>query len=96
MSNVNDFRIKNGVLEKYNGYDRKVVIPDEVKVIGENAFRSFGWGEHSDIESVTIPDGVKIIEDAAFCGCSRLRNITIPDSVTSIGKMAFEDCSNHT
>ena len=38
MSNANDFVIKNGVLEKYNGHDAEVMIPDGVTTIGDEAF----------------------------------------------------------
>lgn len=41
-----------------------------------------------------IPDGTKVIDDAAFYDCKNLTSVTIPDSVTSIGNEAFELCSN--
>lgn len=37
---------------------------------------------------VTIPEGVKIIGDLAFCGCS-LKSIIIPKSVKIIDDLAF-------
>ena len=40
MSNINDFKIVNGVLSKYTGEDAKIVIPDSVTRIVESAF----WG----------------------------------------------------
>lgn len=39
--------------------------------------------------SVSIPNGVVKIGDAAFIDCTNLTSISIPDSVTEIGKMAF-------
>ena len=42
--------------------------------------------------SVTIPDGVKSIEQYSFSRCGSLKNVTVPDSTTSIGRQAFEDC----
>ena len=41
---------------------------------------------------VTIPDSVRYIGEAAFCGCKGLTEITIPASVTNIGNMAFSNC----
>ena len=38
MSDLNDFEIEDGVLEKYTGQDAEVVVPDGVTVIGESAF----------------------------------------------------------
>ena len=46
------------------------------------------------LESVVIPDSVKIIGEAVFKGCSSLKNINIPNSVTTIDDSAFEGCSS--
>ena len=90
MSNASDFIIEDGVLKKYTGTGRKVVIPDSVKTIGNWAFRSCSC---SSLTSITIPEGVTSIGNGAFEWCSSLTSITIPDSVTSIGDSAFSDCS---
>jgi len=44
--------------------------------------------------SVTIPDSVTTIRDAAFYGCTSLTSVTIPDSVTTISNAAFYGCTN--
>ena len=44
--------------------------------------------------SYRVPDGVKLIDGAAFSRNNNLTNITIPDSVTTIWTSAFEDCKN--
>ena len=44
-------------------------------------------------ESYDVPDGVQIIEDRAFAGCSSLTRITLPEGVTSVGVFSFGRCS---
>lgn len=43
-------------------------------------------------QSYVVPEGVLVIDDAAFYRCFRLNFISIPDSVTSIGDEAFWHC----
>lgn len=49
---------------------------------------------NSAVTSVTIPDSITSIPDAAFYNCGNLETIHIPVSVTSIGSYAFDDCPN--
>ena len=87
MSNINDFRIENGVLKRYYGKDEIVVIPDGVESIGESAFK-----DCTSLKSITIPDSVEKIGNRAFSGCESLKSITIPDGVKNIGWLAFSNC----
>lgn len=43
-----------------------------------------------------VPDGVTMIGESAFSGCSKLTSLTIPSSVTDIGKNAFHGCGSMT
>lgn len=49
---------------------------------------------NSAVTSVTIPDSITSIPDAAFVNCSQLTNISIPNSVTYIGFSAFDGCAS--
>ena len=48
------------------------------------------------VMSYTIPEGVTIIGDRVFEGCSGITSLDIPNSVTSIGNHAFDGCSGIT
>ena len=74
MSNNSDFQIKDGVLIKYTGTSRKVVIPDGVTRIRDRAF-----GECDRLVSVTIPSSVTSIGYGVFSDCKSLTSIVITD-----------------
>lgn len=84
MSNTTEFIIENGVLVKYVGPGGDVVIPDGVTEIGARSFEGRGYS----IRSVTIPEGVETIGDAAFT-CSSIKKLSIPKTVMKIGTGAF-------
>ncbi|MGN0779176.1 MAG: leucine-rich repeat protein [Aristaeellaceae bacterium] len=88
---MSDFVMKNGVLEKYQGQDAHVDIPQGVTSIGERAFKG-----NSELTSVTIPNSVTSIGAWAFARCGKLTSATLPESVTSMGEMAFYDCRSLT
>ena len=75
-------------LNKYEGKETVVVVPDGVTEISSFAFSD------TKVTSVTLPDSVKKIGQYAFNGCTKLEQITIPESVKYIGPMAFYNCSN--
>ena len=61
-----------------------VVIPANIKEIGDNAF---SWCE--SLTNLTISEGVEHIGEAAFFRCNSLNEVTIPRSVTQIDMHAF-------
>lgn len=65
----------------------KVVLPDGIRCIGENAF---SW--RSCIEEQVIPDSVVEIGEGAFRGCRKLSKINIPSVVKEIGDDVFSRC----
>ena len=80
-------------------YSGVIVIPKSVvrsgatysvTSIGKSAFLS------SSITSVSIPNSVKKIENAAFDWCYKLTSVNIPNSVTTIDYYAFQGCTSLT
>ena len=45
------------------------------------------------IDKIDVAEGVAIIGENAFRGCSQLTTVTLPRSIESIGDNAFADCS---
>lgn len=88
-----DFVIEDGVLRRYIGkYDSvDVVIPEDIKIIGNYAFDECG-----NLKSITITDSVTTIGMYAFKGCTGLNSVIIPSGVTTIEIGAFKDCKNIT
>lgn len=85
--NNSKFIILNGVLTNYNGFESNVIVPNNVKIIGEEAF----YG-NKNIISVKLPDTIKKIERCAFMHCQSLKNINLPEGLTDIGGMSFCCC----
>lgn len=68
----------------FKGRDlESITIPDNVTNIGYSAFNTC-----SNLQSVHIGSGVKIIEEYAFSNC-KLTSITLPEGLTTIDKNAF-------
>lgn len=79
-------------ITKYNGTESNVTVPGElggktVSEIGEKAFQ-----DNDEIESVTIPDGIKTIGTSAFADCDMLEGIEFSSTVETIGKETFRNC----
>lgn len=67
-----------------------VIIPEGVKYISPKAFLN------SQITSVSIPDSVVEIGDAAFEFCRNLTSVTIPESISVLNAEVFSGCSGLT
>ena len=71
-----------------NKKDMEVTVPDCVQIIGANAFAE------SDVNSVTLPEGLAKIEKLAFANCADLESINFPSSLRIIEEGAFSGCSS--
>lgn len=74
-------RVTEGVkLKRYS-------ILEGTEVICNHAF-----SRQQEMESITIPNTVKIIGEYAFFSCEIIEEVSVPNNVISIGKSAFEYC----
>ena len=82
-----DFVIKNGVLMRYTGRGRDVVVPEGLQSIGDGAFE-----ECAGLTSITLPKSLRSIGNRAFYKCKWLTSVTLPRNLRSIGDTAFWEC----
>ena len=86
-------KVKKNVLIKVHDVDipvnGKFVVPNNVTMIGNNAFCRC-----ESLKEIVIPESVTQIGNSAFNGCESLKEIVIPESVTQIGNYAFYGCAS--
>ena len=84
--------LDDGTVEiTYYGSASNVTIPTTFAGYKVTAISTYGFGEKTNLKSVTIPNGITSIGANAFKDCTNLNSITIPNSITSIGWGAFEN-----
>ena len=64
---------------------------EDILILSEDGKTLLGVKDKS-VREVVIPDGVEVIEDYVFGGCTYLQVIYIPQSVKFIDKQAFIGC----
>lgn len=89
-SSPSDFKIAFGVLRKYTGNSKNVVIPEGVTEIAVPNYgnRVFGYS----LESVILPKTLKVIGYQAFEN-THIKKIDVPYGVNKIDRDAFCECS---
>ena len=75
-----------------------VTIPDTIKV-GRKEYQVTAIGSGAfegciSLESISLPDGLKSIDDYAFSECTSLESISLPDGLSTIGQYAFSECTS--
>ena len=63
-------------------------VPMGVTEIGSHVFYQ------SQLTDIMVPQGITIIGDQAFAGCTGLRELALPEGLTSIGASCFLSCTN--
>ncbi len=74
-----------------NWYLVEVVIPDSVTDLSYDTFLGGPFSGCSDLERVTIGDGVTVIPPHCFDGCSELRSVKFGKNIRQICDYAFMD-----
>ena len=85
-----DFIIEQGVLVKYIGVSRDVIVPDTARAIGMLAFY-----QQSSLKKIVLPDSVTELQ-GSFAGCFNLETLVLSDNIRKISAGAFKDCVSLT
>lgn len=80
------------VLDKsnYNNFSTLEILNIEAELI-EVKGRTFY--NCINLQRITLPDSIKIIDILAFAGCTNLIEIVLPPDITEINQYAFKDCT---
>ena len=68
-----------------------MTLPKTIRKIGEMAYY-----DATGLQSITLNEGLIIMEIEAFYGCSNLKSVNIPTTLTSIPALAFSNCTSLT
>ena len=90
------FDSEEGKIIKYIGYDKEVVIPEEIDGVTVTSIADKAFYNYNRLLSITIPDTVTSIGSSTFYGCNRLSSMIVPDSVTAIENNTFYGCTRLT
>lgn len=90
-SNKEFLIVGDGILLAYNGGGSHVTIPDGVKKIAPYAFY-----KHNGLLSVSMPDSLAEVGEAAFEGCVNLTEVYGGTNVKVIKDRAFYECPLQT
>lgn len=84
---MGNFRLSGTILLKYLGSESRVVVPEGVTKIAEEAFAG-----NEAIDRVILPKSLQEIGAEAFRDCLLLQTIPFPEGLKKIGPGAFEHC----
>jgi hypothetical protein len=87
------FEFEDGIITRYTGLTKKVVIPEEINgervtAIGKRAFYIENLSNKKGINSIILPNTITSIEEEAFFN-NELTTINLPKNITFIGERAF-------
>lgn len=82
------------VITAYLGEDVDVTIPAIIDRLPVRSIAGLAFYESVPVESVTVSEGIQMLEENAFYYCTALKSVTLPKSLNAIGDKAFSWCSS--
>ncbi len=88
-----DFIVFDGIIEEYFGPGGTVVVPAVIDGEEITEIAGYAFANNSDISEVYIAEGIEVIGNRAFYGCSNLYKVELPYSLLVAGSQAFGHCA---
>ncbi|OQA78558.1 MAG: hypothetical protein BWY30_00642 [Tenericutes bacterium ADurb.Bin239] len=76
----------------YYGDATEIVVPETYNGKSVIALEQWAFFGRENLQSVTLPDSVKVIGEDAFANCVTLKTVNLGNGVEHIGFMAFDNC----
>lgn len=73
--------------------EKECIIPEEIDDAPVTEIADDAFSECYFLESLTVPDSVRIIGRQAFSACSALKSIELPNEIDEMGAGAFDGCA---
>ena len=80
---------ETGTVYCYEGFDVRVDVPAEINGVAVRAIDAEAFYDNLYMCYLTLPEGVEVIGDSAFEGCTRLVHVELPSTLRHIGNRAF-------
>jgi hypothetical protein len=81
------------VITAYLGKGGEVEVPAALDGVPVREIGSSAFSNQGALTGVTLPEGITVVQDGAFWGCTALARVTLPESLTTIGARAFGNCT---
>ena len=78
----------------YDNEDSSITIPSKFNGKAVTEISNYAFDYRKEIETVNIPNSVRIIGNEAFCDCRNLKTVSFSANTESIGEGAFSGCNN--
>ncbi len=86
-----DFVIIDDILVKYKGQAKEVLIPSNISIIAEGAFKNNEY-----VEKVILSSNINVLSDSMFENCTELITVILPENLMQIGNKVFSGCTKLT
>lgn len=80
------------MIYEYNGKEKELTVPAEIDGLPVTVIGARAFSRNGKIGTLTLPEGIRRIEESAFYSCSSLASVSLPSTLQYIGKDAFSLC----